>query len=59
MTGTAYRVPAYKVAPGQDVPGEDFEIIERMPVKSLVTFPANDADVGLQSDVRGHPWSGD
>ncbi len=59
MTGTAYRVPAYKVAPGQDVPEEDFEIIERMPVKSLVTFPANNADVRLQSDVRGHAWSGD
>ncbi|MCY4303986.1 MAG: sulfite oxidase [Aestuariivita sp.] len=59
MTGKAYRVPAYKVSPGQDVPEEDFVIIERMPVKSLVTFPANDSNVGLQSDVRGHAWSGD
>ena len=59
MTGKAYRVPAYKVAPGQKVPTEDFVIIERMPVKSLVTFPANNADVGMATEVRGHAWSGD
>ncbi|MDS1138729.1 sulfite oxidase [Nitratireductor indicus] len=59
MTGTSYRVPAYPVAPGQDVPEEDFVIIERMPVKSLVTFPANGADIGMETDVRGHAWSGD
>ena len=40
MTGKSYRVPAYPVAPGDKVPTEDFEIIERMPVKSLVTAPA-------------------
>ena len=30
-----------------------------MPVKSLVTFPANDTDTGMATDVRGHAWSGD
>lgn len=59
MTGTSYRVPGYPVAPGTDVPEEDFVIMERMPVKSLVTFPANGADTGLTTDVRGHAWSGD
>ncbi len=59
MTGKSYRVPAYKVAAGQDVPTEDFVVIERMPVKSLVTFPANDTDTGMATDVRGHAWSGD
>ncbi|WP_367714378.1 sulfite oxidase (plasmid) [Nitratireductor sp. GISD-1A_MAKvit] len=59
MTGTSYRVPAYPVAPGQDVPKEDFVIIERMPVKSLVTFPANGAEIGMETEVRGHAWSGD
>jgi len=59
MTGKAYRVPAYPVAAGQEVPEEDFVIIERMPVKSLVTFPANDADAGMATEVRGHAWSGD
>ncbi|MEL6127697.1 MAG: sulfite oxidase [Pseudomonadota bacterium] len=59
MTGTAYRVPAYPVSAGQDVPKEDFVIIERMPVKSLVTFPANGAEIGMETEVRGHAWSGD
>lgn len=60
MTGRSYRVPAYPVAPGTDVPIKDFVIMERMPVKSLVTFPANGAAVGgLKTDVRGHAWSGD
>jgi DMSO/TMAO reductase YedYZ molybdopterin-dependent catalytic subunit len=59
MTGKAYRVPNRKVAPGEKVETEDFVIIERMPVKSLVTFPANGADVGMKTQVRGHAWSGD
>jgi DMSO/TMAO reductase YedYZ molybdopterin-dependent catalytic subunit len=59
MTGTSYRVPAYPVSAGQDVPKEDFVIIERMPVKSLVTFPANGAAIGMSTEVRGHAWSGD
>jgi DMSO/TMAO reductase YedYZ molybdopterin-dependent catalytic subunit len=60
MTGRSYRVPAYPVAPGTDVPIEDFVIMGRMPVKSLVTFPANGKAVsGLKTDVRGHAWAGD
>ena len=59
MGPRSYRVPAYPVAPGQEVPDEDFEIIERMPVKSLVTFPENNAEVGGSTEVRGHAWSGD
>jgi len=59
MTGKAYRVPNRKVAPGEKVETEDFVIMERMPVKSLVTYPANAASSGLQTQVRGHAWSGD
>ena len=60
MGGTSYRVPRYPVAPGQDVPPEDFEIIERLPVKSLITNPATKSDVsGKSVEVRGHAWSGD
>lgn len=59
MTGKAYRVPAYPVSAGQKVPKEDFVIIERMPVKSLVTFPANNSETGIETAVRGHAWSGD
>lgn len=59
MTGTSYRVPAYPVAPGQDVPEEDFVIINAMPVKSLITHPETDAEVGREQEVRGHAWAGD
>ena len=59
MTGTAYRVPRYKVEPGEKVDKKDFVIIERMPVKSLVTHPANGAGTGSTVEVRGHAWSGD
>lgn len=59
MTGKAYRVPNRSVAPGEKVATEDFVIIERMPVKSLITFPANGAEARLETEVRGHAWSGD
>lgn len=60
MTGTSYRVPAYPVAPGQEVPKEDFVIIERMPVKSLITHPATGLDTSEKTlEVRGHAWTGD
>ena len=59
MTGTAYRVPRYKVEPGEKVDKKDFVIIERMPVKSLITNPSNGAGAGRAVEVRGHAWSGD
>ena len=59
MTGTSYRVPRYPVAPGESVDPADFVIIERMPVKSLITHPANTAETGRTIEVRGHAWSGD
>jgi DMSO/TMAO reductase YedYZ molybdopterin-dependent catalytic subunit len=59
MGGQSYRVPAYPVAPGTDVPNEDMVIMEAMPVKSIVTFPANGAETGLETEVRGHAWVGD
>lgn len=61
MTGTSYRVPRYPVAPGEQVPPEDFVVVEAMPVKSLVTHPAHDSQVpvGRPFEVRGHAWAGD
>jgi DMSO/TMAO reductase YedYZ molybdopterin-dependent catalytic subunit len=60
MTGTSYRVPNRPVAAGEEVAEEDFIIIERMPVKSLITSPANASDLGEATvQVRGHAWSGD
>ena len=59
MTGKSYRVPNRPVAPGEEVAEEDFVIIERMPVKSLITNPATDSESGRSVNVRGHAWSGD
>ncbi|WP_371185617.1 molybdopterin-dependent oxidoreductase [Thalassotalea maritima] len=60
MTGKAYRVPNRPVAPGEKVAEEDFEIIERMPVKSLITSPQTNSEIsGKEVAVRGHAWSGD
>jgi len=62
MTGTAYRVPGHPVAPGTDVPKEDFEIIQEMPVKSLITTPATGTALPSgqrTAHVRGHAWAGD
>jgi DMSO/TMAO reductase YedYZ molybdopterin-dependent catalytic subunit len=59
MGGQSYRVPAYPVAPGTEVPDEDMVIMEAMPVKSLITHPENGAETGLETEVRGHAWVGD
>jgi DMSO/TMAO reductase YedYZ molybdopterin-dependent catalytic subunit len=61
MTGTPYRVPAYPVKPGEDVPKEDFRIIESMPVKSLITYPESGLELSGAPEVtvRGHAWAGD
>ncbi len=61
MTGKSYRVPAYPVAPGTDVPDEDMEIIHSLPVKSLITFPATGSNVPPRQEIslRGHAWAGD
>ena len=60
MTGKAYRVPAYPVEAGFKVPKEDFEIIEAMPVKSLITTPKTGIKVsGRSLQVGGHAWAGD
>lgn len=60
MTGTAYRLPNRPVAPGEKVDKKDFVIIERMPVKSLITSPATGLETSNKTlEVRGHAWSGD
>lgn len=61
MTGQSYRVPRYPVAPGTEVPDEDMEIIQSMPVKSLITAPQTGVRVnaGERFEARGHAWAGD
>ena len=61
MGGDSYRVPTHPVAPGEEVPEEDFKIIESMPVKSLITYPASGAMFSQSTEltVRGHTWAGE
>ena len=61
MAAPSYSVPNRNVAPGSRVPNEDMQIIESMPVKSLVTYPQSgiDHDYRQRMTVRGHAWAGD
>ncbi len=61
MTGHSYRLPAYPIAPGAEIPEADMRVIESMPVKSLITAPQTGARVkaGETFEVRGHAWAGD
>ncbi len=60
MTGYSYRLPAYPVAPGTEVPEENMVIMTEMPVKSLITFPksGDETPAGQSAEVRGHAWAG-
>ena len=61
MESPSYRMPKYPVEPGADVKPEDMEIIESMPVKSLITYPQSGAmlPMGKRLSLRGHAWAGD
>lgn len=62
MGPTSYRTPWYPVAPGTEVPDEDFRIIESMPVKSLITYPKSGYTLPRDHrtvEIRGHAWAGD
>ena len=60
MTGYSYRLPAYPVAPGTEVPEEDMVVMKELPVKSLITFPETGTSVAPsdETEVRGHAWAG-
>ncbi len=60
MTGTSYRLPNRRVEPGEAVDEKDFRIIERMPVKSLITHPATGyRTADGEIEARGHAWTGE
>jgi DMSO/TMAO reductase YedYZ molybdopterin-dependent catalytic subunit len=61
MLGSDYRVPRFPVLPGSTVADADMDIIEEMPVKSLITFPASGGKASLKKGpvvVRGFAWCG-
>lgn len=55
MTGDSYRIPAYPVDPGTEVPEDDMVVLTERPVKSIVTFPRTGAEVKA-GEVRSHAW---
>ncbi|MCF6224405.1 MAG: sulfite oxidase [Flavobacteriaceae bacterium] len=61
MKGMAYRVPRLPVAPGDKVKDEDMQIIESMPVKSIITYPKTGAIIPKEKSlkIRGHCWAGE
>ncbi|MCS6778204.1 MAG: sulfite oxidase [Geminicoccaceae bacterium] len=62
MTGTSYRVPTAPIVPGSDSKGEGFRVLESMPVRSIVTSPADGTRLPAgtrEIAARGHAWAGD
>ncbi|MDH3257721.1 MAG: sulfite oxidase [Nitrospinota bacterium] len=61
MGGDSYRVPKYNVEPGTKVPDKHMQIIESMPVKSLITQPKTRLQIKKNQilQLKGHAWAGD
>ena len=61
MSGYAYRIPAYPIAPGRTPPVEDMRIATSGQVKSLITQPQASLEfsTGTPIKVRGHAWAGE
>lgn len=61
MLGKSYRVPCKPVEPGAHVEDKDMCIIESMPVKSLITYPASGGVLTKSKSivVKGKAWAGD
>lgn len=59
MGGTSYRVPCAPIAPGED--SKNYCVLEKMPVKSLITFPRSGIEhpLGQPLTVRGQAWIGE
>jgi DMSO/TMAO reductase YedYZ molybdopterin-dependent catalytic subunit len=60
MTGTDYRLPLDPVGPGDPIDPTRFAVITDIPVKSLITSPAEGfrCSAGAALEVRGFAWSG-
>ena len=60
MGGFSYRTPRKPIVPGSKGDDKDMAILESMPVRSVITFPADGAKLaGRKVDLRGHAWAGD
>jgi DMSO/TMAO reductase YedYZ molybdopterin-dependent catalytic subunit len=62
MGGFSYRVPKKPIVPGSKGDEKDMAILEAMPVRSVITFPADGTRLAAGSrkiELRGQAWSGD
>lgn len=61
MSPPSYSIPCDPVQPGEDVAKENMCIIEKMPVKSLLTYPKSGAIIEEKTPlaIRGHAWTGE
>jgi sulfite oxidase len=62
MTGTSYRVPRVPMVPGGKADDANMRILESMPVRSIITSPANGTELASgarQVNLRGAAWAGD
>ena len=62
MTGTSYRLPVKPMVPGGKADEKDFRIMESMPVRAIVSNPANGTRLPAgtrEVALRGAAWAGD
>ena len=62
MTEFSYRVPIAPMVPGEKGDPKNFRILESMPVRSIVTSPANGAKLPAgtrEVKLRGAAWAGE
>ncbi|KAB2919258.1 MAG: sulfite oxidase [Hyphomicrobiaceae bacterium] len=62
MMGTSYRVAIKPMVPGGKADDANFKIMESMPVRSIVTSPANGTKLAAgtkEVKLRGAAWAGD
>jgi sulfite oxidase len=62
MTGTSYRLAIKPMVPGDKADPKNFKILESMPVRAIITAPANGAKLAAGTRkvaLRGASWAGD
>lgn len=58
---SSYRIPIHPLEPGSKLEEANSQIIESMPVRSVITYPKSGAMItlGRVISLRGHAWAGD
>jgi DMSO/TMAO reductase YedYZ molybdopterin-dependent catalytic subunit len=62
MTGTSYRLTINPMVPGAKADPKNFKILESMPVRAIITNPANGTKLAAgtrELKLRGASWAGD